>query len=96
MRSLLETTTPKLVPDLIRDPKMRTPLLVACAAGRTEVVKVLIEFGADPNCPTGDIVGNKPLDLAVISNNVETVIALLDAGMHSTSQHPFVMVKVDL
>lgn len=75
---------------------MRTPLLVACAAGRTEVVKVLIEFGADPNCPTGDIVGNKPLDLAVISNNVETVIALLDAGMHSTSQHPFVMVKVDL
>jgi ankyrin repeat protein len=80
VRSLLETTTPKLVPDLIRDPKMRTPLLVACAAGRTDVVKVLIEFGADPNCPTGDIVGNKPLDLAVISNNVETVIALLDAG----------------
>lgn len=75
---------------------MRTPLLVACAAGRTEVVKVLIEFGADPNCPTGDIVGNKPLDLAVISNNVETVIALLDAGMHSTPQHPFVMVKIDL
>jgi ankyrin repeat protein len=59
---------------------MRTPLLVACAAGQTGVVKVLIEFGADPNCPHGDIVGNLPLDLAVISNNVETVIALLDAG----------------
>lgn len=76
----MDATTPKLVPDLIRDSKMRTPLLVACAAGNADVVKVLMEYGADPNCLTGDIVGNKPLDLAVISNSVDTVIALLDAG----------------
>ncbi|KAG2178820.1 hypothetical protein INT43_001666 [Umbelopsis isabellina] len=86
VRSLLELTTPKLVPDLIRDSKMRTPLLVACAAGQTEVVKALIEFGADPNCPHGDIVGNLPLDLAVISNNVDTVIALLDSGAKVSSR----------
>ena len=81
VRALMDATTPKLVPDLIRDSKMRTPLLVACAAGNADVVKVLMEYGADPNCLTGDIVGNKPLDLAVISNSVDTVIALLDAGM---------------
>ncbi|KAI8639011.1 hypothetical protein BD408DRAFT_422128 [Parasitella parasitica] len=28
----------------------------------------------------GDIVGNKPLDLAVISNDVDTVLAVLEAG----------------
>jgi hypothetical protein len=28
----------------------------------------------------GDIVGNKPLDLGVISNDVDTVLALLEAG----------------
>ncbi|KAI8371957.1 hypothetical protein EDC96DRAFT_74495 [Choanephora cucurbitarum] len=30
----------------------------------------------------GDIVGNKPLDLAVISNDVDTVLVLLEAGAH--------------
>ncbi|KAG0166751.1 hypothetical protein DFQ28_006928 [Apophysomyces sp. BC1034] len=59
---------------------MRTPLLIACAAGKADVVRTLIKSGADVNNPVGDIVGNRPLDLAVISNSVETVLALLEAG----------------
>ncbi|CAO3681243.1 unnamed protein product [Rhizopus microsporus] len=66
--------------DCIRDSKLRTPLLIASAKGNTEIVKVLIQWGADVNNPMGDIVGNRPLHLAVASNNVDTVLALLEAG----------------
>lgn len=67
-------------PDLIRDSKLRTPLLIACAGGHATVVRQLVRFGANVNNPMGDIVGNKPLDLAVISNDVDTVLAVLEAG----------------
>ncbi|KAI7857992.1 hypothetical protein BDC45DRAFT_347959 [Circinella umbellata] len=69
---------------MVRDSKLRTPLLVACAAGKADVVRVLIRWGADVNNPVGDVIGNKPLDLAVISNNFDTVLALLEAGAHVT------------
>ncbi|KAI7866945.1 ankyrin repeat-containing domain protein [Mucor mucedo] len=77
---LLEEKKAGLNPDMIRDSKLRTPLLVACAAGQAAVVRQLVRWGADVNNPMGDIVGNKPLDLAVISNNVDTVLALLENG----------------
>lgn len=77
---LLESKKTGLNPDLIRDSKLRTPLLVACAAGQAAIVKQLIKWGADVNNAMGDIVGNKPLDLAVISNDVDTVLVLLEAG----------------
>ncbi|KAI8885173.1 ankyrin [Backusella circina FSU 941] len=72
-------------PDLIRDSNLRTPLLLACSAGHSEVVHALIDLGADVNNPMGDIVGNRPLDLAVSSNSVETVVVLLDAGAEINS-----------
>lgn len=55
------------------------------------MVRQLVRFGANVNNPMGDIVGNKPLDLAVISNDVDTVLAVLEAGAkvashESTSQ----------
>ncbi|KAG1176439.1 hypothetical protein G6F70_005065 [Rhizopus microsporus] len=78
--ALLEKHKPHLDPDRIRDSKLRTPLLIASAKGNTEIVKVLIQWGADVNNPMGDIVGNRPLHLAVASNNVDTVLALLEAG----------------
>lgn len=78
---LLKNTKPMLNPDMIRDSKLRSPLLIACAAGRADLVRLLISYGADVNNPVGDIIGNRPLDLAVISNNVETVLALLEAGI---------------
>ncbi|CAO3681046.1 unnamed protein product [Rhizopus stolonifer] len=77
---LLEKHQHSLDPDRVRDSKLRTPLLVASAKGNTEIVKELIKWGADVNNPVGDIVGNKPLHLAVISNNFDTVLTLLEAG----------------
>ncbi len=80
MVQLLEKHKPHLDPDRIRDSKLRTPLLIASAKGHAEVIKAFIEWGADVNNPMGDIVGNRPLHLAVVSNNVDAVLALLEAG----------------
>jgi ankyrin repeat protein len=83
----LEEKKTGLNPDLIRDSKLRTPLLVACAAGQAAVVRQLVRWGADVNNAMGDIVGNKPLDLAVISNSVDTVLTLLEAGAKITNHY---------
>ncbi|CAO3640921.1 unnamed protein product [Cunninghamella blakesleeana] len=80
VQQLLKSTKPTLNPNLIRDSKLRSPLLIACAAGRADLVRLLISYGSDVNNPVGDIIGNRPLDLAVISNDVETVLVLLEAG----------------
>ncbi|KAL9552850.1 hypothetical protein MBANPS3_003575 [Mucor bainieri] len=82
---LLQEKKAGINPDLIRDSKLRTPLLIACAGGHAAVVRQLVRFGANVNNPMGDIVGNKPLDLAVISNDVDTVLAVLEAGATVTS-----------
>ncbi|ORZ21483.1 hypothetical protein BCR42DRAFT_407624 [Absidia repens] len=66
--------------DLIRDTKLRSPLLIACASGHAEMVRLLVKFGADVNNPVGDIVGNRPMDLAVVANNFDTVLTLLELG----------------
>ncbi|KAG0796248.1 hypothetical protein G6F29_002108 [Rhizopus arrhizus] len=74
---------------LLKLTKSQQKLLTACsdndlttgnAKGHAEVIKALIEWGADVNNPMGDIVGNRPLHLAVVSNNVDAVLALLEAG----------------
>ncbi|CAO3588206.1 unnamed protein product [Absidia cylindrospora] len=77
---LLTHTKPLLNPDLIRDTKLRSPLLIACASGHAEMVRLLVKFGADVNNPVGDIVGNRPMDLAVVANNFDTVLTLLELG----------------
>ncbi|CEP07807.1 hypothetical protein [Parasitella parasitica] len=81
---LLQEKKAGINPDLIRDSKLRTPLLIACAGGHAAVVRQLVRSGANVNNPMGDIVGNKPLDLAVISNDVDTVLAVLEAGAKVT------------
>jgi len=83
---LLQEKKAGINPDLIRDSKLRTPLLIACAGGHAAVVRQLVRFGANVNNPMGDIVGNKPLDLAVISNDVDTVLAVLEAGANVSSR----------
>ncbi|RUS14999.1 hypothetical protein BC937DRAFT_93045, partial [Endogone sp. FLAS-F59071] len=98
---LFSTYYPSLNPDFIRDTKLRTPLLVACAGGKADVVRLLVRRGADVNNPVGDVMGNRPLDLgewvelrsgrgliAVISNNVDCVLALLESGAQIPSFAP--------
>ncbi|CAG8469628.1 13248_t:CDS:2 [Ambispora leptoticha] len=71
----------KPVPDINQaDDKGRTPLHFACAGGHIDAVKLLIAHGANVNADA-DVVGNRPLHLAVISNKLECVVALLEAAI---------------
>ncbi|KAL1925824.1 uncharacterized protein VTP21DRAFT_707 [Calcarisporiella thermophila] len=77
VKKLLESSPPPKVD--CQDSKLRTPLLIACSGGKADVVRVLLQYGAEVNEIT-DLIGNRPLDLAVISNSAECVLLLLEAG----------------
>ena len=51
----------------------------ACIGGRTEVVRILLDYGADPNATSGVKTGKwTPLIKAVQASNIEIVQALID------------------
>ncbi|KAM5346981.1 hypothetical protein ACJ41O_009986 [Fusarium nematophilum] len=58
----------------------QTPLWMAAVNGHSEVVRVLITAGADPN-PREPDEGMKPLQEAATRNHSEVVRALLEAGI---------------
>ncbi|CAG8727598.1 24198_t:CDS:2, partial [Gigaspora rosea] len=60
----------------------RKALYFACAGEHNDCVKLLIEHGANVNMEA-DIAGNRPLHLAVISNKMDCVIALLETVARS-------------
>ena len=53
---------------------MTTPLLLACQNGHLEVVKLLLEFGADPNMP--DCFSQTPL----LAGNYGEQCLIIDIG----------------
>lgn len=69
------------------DDKQRTSLHIASAKGNVEIVRVLLDFGADPNIR--DCVYNLPIHLAIIASHVPVVTLLLEAGtdIHSLDMH---------
>ncbi|KAF9918511.1 hypothetical protein BX616_008212 [Lobosporangium transversale] len=69
------------------DDKKRSPLHFAAAAGDLELVEYLLERGVRPDCGR-DIAGNMPLHLAIISNKIDVVAALLRAGADMTLASP--------
>lgn len=60
------------------DDKQRTCLHIACSRGYLDIVKLLLEYGANPNIR--DCVSNLPIHLAIISSHVPVVTLLLEAG----------------
>ena len=61
-----------------RDEKGLTPLHYACQKGSRDIVRLLIENGADVTMETNTSV--TPLHLAVMSGNKEIIKMLADAG----------------
>ena len=63
----------------------RTPLMLAAAKGEAEMVKILLEKGADANI--SDTSGKTALELAEETGHTEIVHLLLDVGAVHLKQH---------
>ncbi|KAI9027508.1 ankyrin repeat-containing domain protein [Phycomyces nitens] len=92
--SRLLTAVPELNPDTIRDKYLRTPLHIACGrqddlAEATALAKVLIRAGSDVNNGVGDMDGLQPMHMAVLANNVQCVLLLLEHGASVPASDPF-------
>ncbi|WP_311922135.1 ankyrin repeat domain-containing protein [Microbispora sp. H10836] len=70
-----------LHPDTAVNPAQgTTPLYRAAVAGHHDIVRLLLEYGADPDRPSGGHEEGLPLCAAACWDHAETVQALLDGG----------------
>ena len=77
MKYLLETCRDEI--DIENKVNEQSILYDACFGGRTEVVRILLDYGADPNATSGVKTGKwTPLIRAVQASNIEIVQALID------------------
>lgn len=67
------------------DDRGRTPLHLAAAGGYMDIIRLLLDSGAD--LETQDSRGNTPLLSAVSANDSATVAFLIDRGADSTAVH---------
>ncbi len=70
----------------VRDKGGNTPLAGAIAAKRNKAAEMLVKYGADVNATRAD--GITPVMLAVVSNNVEGFLFLMEKGVDMTRRHP--------
>jgi uncharacterized protein len=63
-----------------RTPEGFTPLGLAAFLGGPDVVRVLLEHGADPDDDADNRFGVRPVNAAAASHDVETMRLLLEAG----------------
>lgn len=71
-----------------------TALVFAAAAGKSDLVKLLLAEKADPNAMTND--GQTPLVAAVVAGSRDAVKALLDAGARVSTTLPSGKTAIDL
>jgi ankyrin repeat protein len=74
-----KNTLRELDAHLKASPGRASMLGMASGSGQTNIAKVMIEMGSDPNAASGSD-GWTPLHSAAAHGNEETVAALLDAG----------------
>lgn len=65
-------------PKVVDGPHATTPLLYACDRGHDNIVRLLLDRGADPRTPRSD--GELPLQLAMEACALSTIQALVAAG----------------
>ncbi len=69
-------------PDCIREDNFQTPLFMACATERTDIVRLLCDRGVDTS--KQDKSGNTPLLIAIRSKAVAVVNTLVMGGCSVT------------
>jgi ankyrin repeat protein len=75
-------------PDEINDEYSYTPLQLSCFTREIELIRILLENGADPN-EKSDYNGGTSLHIAVIKDNEEIVKLLLEFGANPNEQNRF-------